>query len=389
MAKTSCIERMPNETYITLRQSYINICGGNICAAALLDYYEYRHNNQIRFVESKKGNNKRYIEQVEDYLIESSYSFVQAGLMGLYGRNLIMKGNEILSELGFISVHHIGVNDKGGKPTTKVLFKPDVVNERLKKDVELGEQRLKKDVATFKKGRSDAKPTFKKGHKEEVLNIKEEEREEAQKQNLFSLPKNEEEKAPPSCAAAPPAIINPKAMKTYDVSNLEVYEDVCRFWRGSEPHRNAINLILEPLGFNKQTENKKIRFFLWVKDIVCASIHKNEPNISVLGIHKFVVQRIGFNKELLKALSNAPIEELTTANKVAQNQEKAALTKEDELIALTYSNHLTGLSFSTVLECMKSGNMQAKRLTAKALDDIKGTIIYLQENNISYERLSV
>lgn len=328
MAKTSCIQRMPKETYITLRQSYINICGGNVCAAALLDYYEYRYNGLLDNLLTKKGNDKRYIEQPSDFLIEASYNYVQTGLMGLYGRSLIIKGNTVLEDLGFIKVVHKGINTKGGSPTTKVLFNVDAINQHLEINAGLNEQRLEVNAAAFKSKRSEPKPAFKNKHKEESL-LKEEEREESAPAKDFSeSTQNEEEKGKEkSCAKKEKALpfqpirtaaeLKEALVKIYtaDPAKLENVKDTFSVYKTNwtkSGMRAALTkfsnwYFSKPDSIPVFDENKADTLFLNALNWLCKEVkdYKDEPTTA-------------------------------TANKTPQNENKAAISKEYECLILEY-----------------------------------------------------
>lgn len=103
-------------------------------------------------------------------------------------------------------------------------------------------------------------------------------------------------------ASAP---INPKARKIYDVSHLDIYDDIVAFWQSSEGHRNAIKATIDTLGINDNTPQLKTAFFDYVKNIFCASIFKNtETAISVIDIHKSIIQKIGYSHSELKGLDS-------------------------------------------------------------------------------------
>jgi hypothetical protein len=109
-----------------------------------------------------------------------------------FGRNAIITANKLLFDLGFIDIIDNVPNSKGGKSVNHILFKVDIVNERLKKDVE---QRLKIKITTFENKHSQRlklnDSTFKSKRKEDNTNYNKEDKEEKEKLKNFSTPSPE------------------------------------------------------------------------------------------------------------------------------------------------------------------------------------------------------
>jgi len=136
--RDSCIAHDKLGTYVKIRESYLNLCiyvvksakrettiKRNDCAAALLAYYEHRHNALLAVKQDKKTT-------PEDMFMESSISFIERGMMYLYSQNSIREANEMLEKRGFITtrVKQSPNNPKQFLPT-EVRFNPDRVNEVL------------------------------------------------------------------------------------------------------------------------------------------------------------------------------------------------------------------------------------------------------------------
>lgn len=189
---------------------------------------------------------------------------------------------------------------------------------------------------------------------------------------------SEKEETPPT--PAPPPSFNPRGKKVYE-SHLQIYDDLMTLWKTDELRLGTLKAIIDPLGINDNTPDKKIAFAEYIKDIYCASIKLNTPfAISPVDVHDKVIQKIGYSKDEIKALKPIKAQVATEQKNIAQKENKVV----DEKVVLAYCSHLVKETFKTIAECM-SHSPTAKRLAMKAMDDIEGTRIYLSEKNIAYE----
>lgn len=131
MSKTSPLIQLSNDRFITIRESHLAICGSN-CAAALLNYYANRLSALIDKAENDKSNKKGHSIKDSDLLIMSSNDYIQNGLLGVYGRNSIIKANQDLMALGYISIVADIPNPNGRFPINHILLNTKAVNLALK-----------------------------------------------------------------------------------------------------------------------------------------------------------------------------------------------------------------------------------------------------------------
>ena len=55
--KTSCVPHVENDHLVILRYSYLTLCDGHHCAAALLNFFEYWHNIKLEMQPKAQANN--------------------------------------------------------------------------------------------------------------------------------------------------------------------------------------------------------------------------------------------------------------------------------------------------------------------------------------------
>lgn len=151
--KTSCILRPEREPVAILRKSFIDVCGGDRCAAMLLANFEYWHNIKLGQSEqevNKARDNERYSPNLSLWVYKSADDLT-ADLLGEYGRNKVLTGVSHLIDLGYVVA----------KPDSKdrfnrgryFLLKPDVVNSALSvRGLKLNPRPVEKGHLQFKKG---------------------------------------------------------------------------------------------------------------------------------------------------------------------------------------------------------------------------------------------
>jgi hypothetical protein len=135
--KTSCISWPKNKKIMVIREDQVEICGGNICAAALLSFFEYWHNIRMEMVSKSTFLNEVAVEHGEEGCHDASlYQFhtmdeLNAGIMGLYKRDAIKVARKILKELGIITEHRNPSNRYKFDNTVYYLFHPEIIQEWL------------------------------------------------------------------------------------------------------------------------------------------------------------------------------------------------------------------------------------------------------------------
>jgi hypothetical protein len=108
--KNTCIPHPPREPLVQIRPWQVEACRGNLCAAALLNFFEYWHNvkldgqGQARTMNdvSEKHGDPR--SQEESLLQWHSTEDLQRGLLGLYGESVVQRSVKELATLGFLSI---------------------------------------------------------------------------------------------------------------------------------------------------------------------------------------------------------------------------------------------------------------------------------------------
>lgn len=226
------------------------------------------------------------------------------------------------------------------------------------------------------------------GLKEERLPLvmnEEKENEGAHAKDFSEPTQNEEEKEKEKSCAKKEKIemptapaFNPKAKKVYE-SHLEIYNDLLMLWKTDEFKKGTLKATLDPLGINDNTPEKKEAFAEMVKDIYCPSIKLAFTfAISPTDIHDKVIQKIGFDKDKIKALIAKPKQVTTEHKKVATIENN----EENERIIIAYCKHITGYDFKTAKEYFMY-DQKSKRMFMKAKEDIAGVKNYLKEKSIA------
>lgn len=130
--KSSCVSH-EREPLIIIRQSYVDFCNGNHCAAALISFFEYWHNIKLDMQKKAQFANSVAANHGEEPTQDTSlYQFHTAddlidGMVGLFGITKIRDAIEQLKELGVISVHRNPNPRYKFDNTRYFLFNPDVL----------------------------------------------------------------------------------------------------------------------------------------------------------------------------------------------------------------------------------------------------------------------
>lgn len=129
--KSSCIRHSDREILALLRQFYIPICSGDLCAAVLLSNFEYWHNYKLDRREQEIAHGEddpNYKPDLSLWVYKSTNDFV-TDMLGLYKRDTVLKALKLLESLDFI---HIQPDPKNPFNKTRFfMFRPERVNERL------------------------------------------------------------------------------------------------------------------------------------------------------------------------------------------------------------------------------------------------------------------
>jgi hypothetical protein len=129
----TCIPHPPGETMVLFRSWQVEACGGNLCAAALLNFFEYWHNIKLSNREQARSLNdvaEKHGEargQDESLLQWHSTDDLRKGLLNLYGETVVQKSVKVLESLGFISIQRNPNPAYKWDKTNHYLFRPEVV----------------------------------------------------------------------------------------------------------------------------------------------------------------------------------------------------------------------------------------------------------------------
>jgi len=109
--KTSCISHIEKEPICIIRKSYVEICRGNVVAAALLSFFEYWHNVKLAIQEKNRATNDvcqmHGDPRSQDeglYQFHNNQELID-GILGVGKKVSIYKSIKELSDLKLISVH--------------------------------------------------------------------------------------------------------------------------------------------------------------------------------------------------------------------------------------------------------------------------------------------
>jgi hypothetical protein len=108
--KTSIIRHPKHHPLIIVRKWQIEACGGDVCAAALLSFFEYWHN--IKLEQAKKAKESNDVAETHGDSRTQDESLLQfhnegelaAGIM-IYGETRIGESIKLLAKQGFITIH--------------------------------------------------------------------------------------------------------------------------------------------------------------------------------------------------------------------------------------------------------------------------------------------
>src|SRR5262245_30539905 len=109
--ETSCVEHPSKEPFMIIRRWQKVACDGNLCAAALLSFFEGWHNHKLtQRDKAHQWNDTAEAHRDPRTQDESLYLWftqeeLEAGIFGLYGEHKIRQAIRLLEDKGFISTH--------------------------------------------------------------------------------------------------------------------------------------------------------------------------------------------------------------------------------------------------------------------------------------------
>jgi hypothetical protein len=135
--ETSCISHPARQRLVVLREDYLALCGGNHCAAALLNFFEHGHNwklaSQRQALHANEVAERHGDPGMQDtsLLQFQNEDGLEEGLLGLYNRRTIRKAIEVLVSKGFVSIHKNPNSRYHFDKTHYFRFHPETVQPQL------------------------------------------------------------------------------------------------------------------------------------------------------------------------------------------------------------------------------------------------------------------
>jgi hypothetical protein len=142
LSRESCVDKVPGDRLVLIREWAIEACRGNLCAAALLAFFEHIHNTRLENRRESAGRNAiarrqgQAATQDEDLWQHWNEQELRERLLNLYAEKAIRRALPILYALKFVKLGGNPDPTRKGDRTNWFLFQPDKVNkwiERYKK----------------------------------------------------------------------------------------------------------------------------------------------------------------------------------------------------------------------------------------------------------------
>jgi len=136
MSYNSCIIHAPKTRVVILREEFISFCNGNECAAIIISYFEYYHNQLIAQQEKRKElaieQNINYETKESELYQQHSHSSIVKGILNQYQRPSVAEALDLLQKLSVISIIEWPENTKNinAKPR-RYLFVPEIINQYI------------------------------------------------------------------------------------------------------------------------------------------------------------------------------------------------------------------------------------------------------------------
>jgi hypothetical protein len=110
MIKVSCITYRPRSRVVVIREDFVDICGGNQCAAAILNMMVYWHEIKLsqrgqaiaaNNAAELHGDSRSHYEGLDQWHTSQD---IQDALIGTWGISKIRAGVQLLGNLGFVAI---------------------------------------------------------------------------------------------------------------------------------------------------------------------------------------------------------------------------------------------------------------------------------------------
>lgn len=135
--KTSCVQHPAREPLVIVRQWQVEFCDGNVCAAAVMSFFEYWHN--IKLDSSWKAERANEIAvahgdgPTQDTSLWQFHTLdeIADGIIGMYGRKTVSEAVRLLAEKGVVEVGRNPNPRYQFDKTNYYLFHPETLNDWL------------------------------------------------------------------------------------------------------------------------------------------------------------------------------------------------------------------------------------------------------------------
>lgn len=130
--RTSCVQHPSNDPYIRIRKWQVDLCDGNVTAAALLAFFEYWHNIKLEHQEkARHANDVAEMHGEKRTQDEGLWQFhteqqLEDGIM-VAGRRTIRDALKLLEERGYITVGRNPNRRYRFDKTRYIIFHPEEV----------------------------------------------------------------------------------------------------------------------------------------------------------------------------------------------------------------------------------------------------------------------
>lgn len=135
--KTSCIPSIESDRFVTIRRSWVAICQGNHCAAALLNFFVSWHDWKIEHQPRLKRENdvalNHGVQPSHNVSLIQHHTIAELkdGLCGLYSDKTIQKATNTLVSLGFVEQSRNPDKRYKFDQTKHYLVCPDLIKSAL------------------------------------------------------------------------------------------------------------------------------------------------------------------------------------------------------------------------------------------------------------------
>ena len=132
--KSNCIPRPERFSQIVIRDYYSDITDKNMCAAALL-YFFQNHTDKIIEQQVEFWSDENYVPTRKELQKRAALSYLNKAMNGLFSKETIIKAIRVLKEKGFIEIvkHSLVCDEKTtlGHGINGYILNTDVVKNAI------------------------------------------------------------------------------------------------------------------------------------------------------------------------------------------------------------------------------------------------------------------